>query len=386
MSSSILLVGYRKGALKAADRLGIAVDMVCTGEEVPPKSSIPGRTWYHQQPEQVLRQILDSSDKRDEKYQSVIALTEKSVPLAGKIRDHLSIPGASFLEASTCHQKNLMKAVADKAGIPVARYRLIDKDLVAEDLVREWGWPLVVKELSLSGSRGMSICHDLKSLNSAWKNGKLVEAFVRGQEMSIESLCFEGEIIFSNITHYHRLMEMNVVPAQVSAEMSREILRLNQQILQAFGVRNGMVHVEIYWTNEGPLFGEMALRPPGGYILNLIKESYGLDPWEAILEIGMGKRPHIPKWQGKYSGAWIIHPGAGKVSAIEGHKELLDHPQLRKLKLKIEIGSEIDLRLGSGMEVGHAIFSDDSYEKVISHLETAIDTLKFSIKPTVEIR
>ena len=38
--------------------------------------------------------------------------------------------------------------------------------------------------------------------------------------------------------------------------------------------------MEVFLGEEGPVFGEIAARPPGGYLMDLIPRAYGFDPWE----------------------------------------------------------------------------------------------------------
>ena len=48
----------------------------------------------------------------------------------------------------------------------------------------------------------------------------------------------------------------------------------------AMGDRPSMVDCTLF---AGLLFGEIALRPPGGYIMNAMHHAYGFDPWAAFV-------------------------------------------------------------------------------------------------------
>lgn len=376
----LLFLGYRKNAIKAAKSLGLDVDIACLGGEPSPVHTYPLNIWHSESEEKLTEQIKNSFAPGDPGYVAILALTERSVPFAGRLRDQLGVLGMSESSANLCHFKNQMKDVARKNRIRVADHAVINTQTDMDLLIEKWGWPLIIKEAGLSGSRGMKFCWDRSELVEAWHVGKLVEALVRGKEMSIESLLVGGEVRFTNFTTYHRLFEMNLVPAKFSKEVSEELLDFNKRVLSAFGIQSGMTHLELFLTDEGPVFGELAVRPPGGHILCLIEKSYGFDPWKSVLQIAMGLEPDLSPWSGKYSGAWIIHPGAGKLVRIEGKDAILRMPELDKLRLKVSCGQNILPRIGSGIEIGHAIFSGDSYDQVATALDLARETLRFRVE------
>ena len=57
--------------------------------------------------------------------------------------------------------------------------------------------------------------------------------------------------------------------------LKSKILKINDEVIKKFGVDRGMTHAEFYLTDHGPVFGEIAIRPPGGYYMELIEKVYG---------------------------------------------------------------------------------------------------------------
>ncbi|MCB0362886.1 MAG: hypothetical protein KDD35_09190, partial [Bdellovibrionales bacterium] len=210
MGEKLLLLGYRQGGLRAAKKLGIKVDLACLDNEAPAQSSAE-RIFKCANEEDLLELILDSAGSGLTSYRAVLALTEKFVPLAGKLRELWGLSGMGEEAAIACHFKPRMKEVANRGNIQTSQYLVIKSDTSVEDIIGSWGWPLVVKEASLSGSRGLSICQNRSELLEAWRPGKLVEAFIRGREMSIESFLWRGQIYLTNFTSYYRHLEMNII-------------------------------------------------------------------------------------------------------------------------------------------------------------------------------
>lgn len=382
MGQKLLFMGYRKGAIEAAKRLGVEVDCVDLNE-AQTKSRIPpsGMVRLFHNENELWRELV-LKEVKSEPYTTIVALTEKMVPIAGRLREHFGISGMSATQAAACHFKDKMKELARLGGIRTNQSLLISRKTSTEKVIGSWGWPLVVKERGLSGSRGLTICRDLHQLEKAWKEGKLVESFISGREMSIESFVMDGKVRFVNFTAYHRLLEMNLVPALFDSEMREQLAQFNRQVLAVFGIKSGVTHLELYLAPEGIIFGELAVRPPGGYIFRLIRETYGFDPWDTLLQIELGLTPDWSSmsWRGIFAGAWIIHPGAGRLQGVTGEEKLKSIPQLEHFGLKVKPGQLISPRLGSGMEIGHAIFSGTSEDEVVEAMELAKKSLQFHLE------
>jgi len=119
----------------------------------------------------------------------------------------------------------------------------------------------------------------------------IAEKWIKGKEFSVESFIRNGKIIFRNITEYYELYHLNIVPASLDRGTSKRIYKLNDEVIKKFGINQGMTHFECYLTKDGLIFGEIALRPPGGYLMDLIQTAYGFDPWIELLNIESGKKP-----------------------------------------------------------------------------------------------
>ncbi len=379
----ILFLGFRRGALKAAAKMQLQYDLV---EEVSSSFFVPklgdqygglGRVWEINLAEDWVRFYLQNIHQFPP-YQAVVALTEKWVAVAGKMRDILKLPGLTEEQASHCHYKNQMKIKAQSAGLNVSPFQVISAQLAPDEIIKKWGWPLVIKESGLSGGRGMHICRNHEELTHFWKVNKIVEAFIAGTELSVESFVCEGKTLLVNMTSYHRVLEMNVLPARLSDDLELQLKTINSRVIEIFNIQNGVTHLELYITQNGIYFGELAVRPPGGHIFKLLEWVYSFDPWEFFLRLELKDTLNVGllKAQG-FAGAWVIHPGSGYLNKSIGRSEVENIPELKKLRLKIKPPLEITPRVGSGMEIGHALFWGDTYQQVVNAMEKAKDQLKF---------
>jgi len=272
--------------------------------------------------------------------------------------------------ANLLHDKYQMKLRAREFNIPITSFHLIDENDTSEFLIEKLGLPLVIKPLSESGARGVSIIQSALEAEPLIKPGLLAESFVAGSEVSVETFIHAGKPIFHNITDYIHQWRKSIMPAELDEALAEKILALNDQALKAFGVESGITHAEFYLTKEGPVFGEMAVRPPGGYYMDLMELSYGFDPWKLYVQLETKEEPDIPNNRPlKYSSVLMIHPGEGTVASIEGLDQVKSIAEIDRFKLKADVGDQVSSHVSTSSEIGHIIMSSSNNKKLLENME-----------------
>lgn len=373
MSHYILITGYRQQLAKAIYKLGIPYSIVA---EKPIKTRPPGVD------EIIIMPFTELNSEQDAKGLNlknrpthVIAGTEAGVFPAAVLRRIYKARCSSKTLLIRCTDKMAMKKYLSKHDIPMGGFVTHRKDLTAESLVKELGLPVVVKDRKNSGGRNVVVATTTAELAPLLAPQRLYEEFLDGAEGSIESFVEGGEIIFSNVTEYHTNKVSNIVPAGYSvAEMAR-IEALNAKVIKALNIKWGLTHLEYYRNNKGQfsgnseLFGEVALRPPGGYIMELIKRAYNFDPWEVFVQIEMGLPVvNLPAKATRFCGTVLLHPGSGVVSRLH-QPNTTEYPSLSKATIKVKQGDHIFPRIGVGEDVGYCIFIAEQYAEVKRDIE-----------------
>lgn len=309
-------------------------------------------------------------------FDAIIPLTEKSIPIAQNILENSLTRKSDLEKFNICHDKFEMKNHAKKNHIPMTEYILIDETLSAETLGQKLGFPLILKERDTSGSRGLKIIHSENELDQKMKPNMLAEKYIRGKEYSIESFVSQGKIIFSNITDYYLHHTCNILPAKLNPNLQERFLKFNMNVISSFGIKNGMVHAEYYLTENNILFGEIAIRPPGGYIMRLIELSYGFSPWKTLIEIECGEMPLINTKPKGHSAVWILHPGECIIHEEPNFVPLLSDPNLINIQSGLKLGMQIKKREGSGEDFGRILLKTDNYDSLletINHIKDVVE-------------
>jgi hypothetical protein len=359
----VLIIGPRPGLLDAAKKLQLRIDIWrAPGIKKPQSlSKYPELICenYYTSRKKIL-DVIETYALHKKNYSHVIAGGESSVICAAICRRLL---GCRYHPMSTiwrCRDKLLMKQYLHKRGIPMTAFGSCKSLESYADALDQYGENFVVKPRKLSGGRHFGVIKNEDTWNQVNKKQAIVESFVNGQEASVESFIKEGQIMFRNITQYRVNRYCNYVPAAFSSALVEKIDRLNEAVIKQLGIRWGMTHLEVYLTkrnnNINVLFGEIALRPPGGYIMDAIELAWGFNPWQAYIAMELNLPFNFPVEHVCYSSVEIFHPGHGKLISIEGIDELRNISEITILKFKKKQGDCITPRDGSGEDIGHCLY------------------------------
>ncbi|MGD8630595.1 MAG: ATP-grasp domain-containing protein [Gammaproteobacteria bacterium] len=303
-------------------------------------------------------------------YTHVIAGTEAAIYPAALSRRMLGARRSETTTALRCRDKLAMKEYLCDFGIPMTRFLAESAATGAAAVFAELGCPVVRKSRKASGGRTLQIIHRESELLLQHGNRNILEKYICAPEASIESFINNGCIHFTNITGYHEKGQVNFVPAAFDPELCTAIQSLNRRVIEALKIRWGLTHLEVYLTQKGLLFGEIALRPPGGYIMNALREAYGFDPWSAFVAMELDEPFDFPNSPLAYTAVVVFHPGAGRVTAIKGARQLQDHPATREFRLKVATGDHIRPRASVGQDTGHLLYASDSPAARLELLDT----------------
>ncbi len=371
---TVVLVGLRARAVDAAERLGLRVVAVVEAAPGP-------------RARQRLADVVVAPFDRTEAFgmgvadavrrhapDAVVALTERSVVPAAHLRAALGLPGLSVETAERCTDKRAMKRAIRDAGLPCAA----TAEEGERDLVERLGLPIVLKTCSGSGSRGTRVLRDAAEVPEVVPAGWMAEAFVDGVEMSAEQILHDDEVVFFNPTQYLVPAWASLVPAPLGEDVET-VRAFADAARRALGVGTGMTHVELFLTPEGPVFGELAVRPPGGHLMTLIRHAYGFDPWEAVLRVAVGEPVAVPADVRRVAAAWILHPGAGTVRSVGEVEGARSMAGVEEIVLRVGVGDLVHARAGTGEEVGHLICTGATAAEAEARVRAARDVLQVEV-------
>jgi hypothetical protein len=379
--TKILMVGHRQGLVEAARSQGL--DFVLWNDKelknplaarhlakVPwPRSP---RAWQN-----IKAKILALGP-----FAAIVCGSERAIPLVAALRRACGMTQTAPINLMRCHDKLLMKNHLKAADIPLNPY-LWGTDLNPDHIWEKLGPRIVCKDRSESGGRSIRIYQDKSGLQHELRNRqRLFEAFNPHPEFSVESFVDAGRIIFTNITQYYLRQHINILPAILPAPMQSKVLDLNARVLDIMGVRRGMTHVEIYLGPDGPVLGELAVRPPGGYIMELLQLAYGFPSWESYLNLELGRPITLPQKSQRMAAVHVLHPGPGIIQAIKGWPAVRNHASVHRAKLKVAVGDRLARRAAVGEDVGYVLQTAANAETLMPAVEDVRRLLQWTMEYT----
>ncbi len=365
-------MGYRKGLCRALEKLQIPYGI---WHPKPIKTSRQAirivTAAYPKSHAELVNQLPEH-----EEINHVIAGTEDSVFPASLVRKWLGTRRNSLSVAAKCTDKAKMKIYLKEHQIPMTSFLTKKNYVNKQQILKELGDKVVVKPRKSSGSRGLKILSDSDEIAQALNNRTLLEKAIEGSEGSIESIIEDGEIRFTNITQYKEIGAWNYIPGHNSNKVNKEIRELNESVVKALKIKWGITHLEYYNTKAGLLFGEIALRPPGGYIMDTLNEIYDFDFWQLLVKVELGLALGELPVRKKYGASIIIYPELGVISKIVGQEEVEGLESLVRFRLKAKVGQTVSKRMGVGEDFGYGLFAHEDKQQLKDDLKTFRSSFK----------
>lgn len=225
----------------------------------------------------------------------------------------------------------------------------------------------------------MKIAHSKQELAKYFKRGTILEKFIDAPEMSVESLVDRSKVVFQSTTSYQIKRHVNIVPSAVEPSTLDRVMKLNREVIRSMKIRWGMTHAEFYLAGDQIYFGEIALRPPGGYIMDLIALAQETDIWQSFMQIELELPFQSQQNNDRHAAAVLIHPGAGRVDSIETGTVQTDLPELQRLVFHVKPGEMLGAREGAGDVAAFALLASPDRKKLQKAIEQVREEVQIQI-------
>ncbi len=251
----------------------------------------------------------------------VAIATDICIPVIAYIAEKLNLIGNSVACAQLTTNKGLMRDCFQRNHILSPKHIVIKSaDRIPKAALT---FPLIVKPIDRSGSLGVIRVEDDNGLSAAihdclylsLEKSCIVEEYISGDEVSVETLSWKGqhhilaitdkvvtdEPYFVEIAHHQ--------PSSLSFDIQEKIKKISLEILAAVHVENGAAHIEYKITSQGEIYAiEIGSRMGGDFIgSDLVYLSTGFDYTQAIIDIALNQfEGNFTRSKGLYSGVYFL--------------------------------------------------------------------------------
>ena len=247
--------------------------------------------------------------------------------------------------------KHLMREAFEKNGDPSPRSILVEDVTDLSGITLQY--PVIVKPLDRSGSRGITKLESAEGLREAIENAKeqgfekkaLVEEFASGQEYSVEFISWKGKHHFLAVTEKfttgapHFIETGHVEPARLSDEMCEQVKRVVSHALDSLQITMGASHSEIKIDQDGNIrLIEIGGRMGGDYIgSHLVEWSTGVDFLENVICVALGQDINIVSKHKPYAAAVRFVFGKDDLETLNVIQR--EHPEYLKV---VDVSDDIE--------------------------------------------
>ncbi|UGY94322.1 ATP-grasp domain-containing protein [Streptomyces gobiensis] len=278
---------------------------------------------------------------------TVVPIIEMTVHVSVAIAGHYGLPTLSDACLARVRDKHTMKVAFEEAGVPCARHRLFSTLPQLRAAADELTFPLVLKPRDFAGNVGTIKVNDPSELPAAFdycRNSLLeiaptynfadgryqAEEFVAAtHEVSVEVANHEGQRAVLAVTSKSKAgapyftEKGQLIP---SPDSDNEALRqVALDACAALLIDRGLAHVEVLVNGDKLSVVEVAARPGGDGIMDLIDRVYGYSPYDihiASYRGVMDKLPDLPRQPRGIGATVFLKAPAGTVAEVHTVNEL----------------------------------------------------------------
>lgn len=360
------------------------------------------------QTEVVISEIAAFREEHDVK--TIFTASEFYIETAAIVAETLGIPNGSNLAAvKRARNKFLTRQYLRDNNIPTPKFFISNNIKRIHEKISEFELPVIIKPLNSSGSCSVIKINKLDELNEKLNDAIihrsgmpvndymkdtteeywLVEEFLDGIEISVESYTFKGKTTvvaihdkYCKIDEPYFIEKTFVTPSpRISNELTNTIIDMNKKVLKAIEYDNGLSHIEYKLTEKGPMVLEINARLGGGLVMESVYKSTGVNMLEVLLDIRCGKEPQVKINKRRNIAFTMLPIEEGKVVGVTGFEEVKAMEEIEMAEQWMKIGEVVKARQAN--YGGFLMACDKEIDELVKILIVAENKIKFQVEKSL---
>ncbi len=333
---------------------------------------------------------------------AIVGVDDAGVVAAALAAERLSLPHNDPAAVAATRDKLEMRRRLADGGVPQPEFGELEVGSSPATVAASVGYPLVVKPVSLSGSRGVIRADDEVGLEAAVTRIRaiqaeagiehevlLLEEYLEGPEIAIEGLVSTvGLEIFAVFDKPDPLEgpffeeTLYVTPSRHQDSLVVAAGDVVEEAVGALGLVFGPIHAEVRLTPGGPRIIEIAARSIGGLCGRSLKFGMLAQSLEVqLLRAALGMNRRGMRVIGQASGAMMIPiPSDGVLRGVHGRAAVAEVEGIEEITITVPMGRSIRRLPEGDRYLGFIIARGDNPEAVEASLREAHGLLSFEIE------
>lgn len=256
------------------------------------------------------------------------------------VAEKMGLIGNPDKYSQTTTNKYLMRQCFMEHGVPSPKFCLTEGQI--PDIIKDFHYPVIVKPTDRSGSRGVEKVlkqDDLqqaidRACHESFQMKAVIEEFVEGREISVESISFNGKHYVLQITDKVTTEAPFFVelehhqPSSLPDDIKAKVRTIVLNALDALHIQYGASHAELKITKDGDIrVIEIGARMGGDFIgSDLVKLSTGYDFLKGVIDVAFGEFEEPKLTEKKFSGVFFLCKETKHILPII--KNASSHPEI----------------------------------------------------------
>lgn len=327
-------------------------------------------------PERIAAALLEH-EERDQLAGVLCPASDVGLPAQAWLARHWRLPHQlpeAALRASV--DKAYFRQLCERLGLPGYRSVAGRPGTRLRAAAGRLRFPVLVKPVDASGSRGVVLCTGPDELRTAFgtaagfsASGRIVvEEFVAGEHLTVEVLVAGGRVAFHAVTERTLtppplfVTVSHLLPARLTPETDAALVAMVEAVCADLGYRDGSLTLDAVLGDGGELMLiEMGARMGGNGLAELIETCYGVDIIGASIAFAVGEpvvvTPTVPRPTMTHI---LTADSEGLLAGVDGVAEVMAIPEVVDLQLFVEVGAPVRTYQQAGYKLGQVVLSGTS--------------------------
>lgn len=288
----------------------------------------------------------------------VTIASDLAVSTVNYIANQLDLISNPFKFTEMTTNKLLMRSAFFQKKVSSPRYiKCVENysQKIEENIINQLTFPLIVKPTDRSGSRGVEKIDSKfflqeaidRAMKESFIKEVIIEEFVEGSEVSVESISWEGVHYILAITDKETTGAPFFVelahhqPSSLSVKIQEKIRKTTIEALDALNIRYGASHTELKIKSDRDVkVIEVGARMGGDFIgSDLVTLSTGYDFLKGVIQVALGefcKPTHKIDQKDKYAGVYFLSKETAYLKPIIENYSLLKDKYIVKAEITDE--------------------------------------------------
>ncbi|HCE74026.1 MAG TPA: carboxylate--amine ligase [Lachnospiraceae bacterium] len=319
--------------------------------------------------------------------------TDVAVMTIGRVNDAMGLSGISYEAAKIACDKVLMKQAYEANGVRTAKYRKVYFNEDVNEKIRGLEYPLIVKIVDSSGSRGITRVDSPDRLQAAILNAQsftrkdyyIVEEFITGREFGAQAFVMDGKVQFVLPHGDYIFLGSTGVPAghfapyALSEEGERDCIETTEKAIRAMKLDNCAVNCDFIMRDGRTYVLEIGGRSGATCLAELVSIYYGYDYYRKIIQVALGQKPDFPTDKAVPNASKLLMSDRDGTIFSLANRNPKDSEKIVEVKFDYTVGDTVKKFHVGPNRIGHVITKGGTLAEATAALDKALEHIEIGV-------